>query len=356
MKHTIDPDFWTGKRVLLTGHSGFKGGWLALWLHKLGAIVTGVALPPPESPNLYEIARIGDNVDSHFVDIRDAEGLQKICKVAAPEVVFHLAAQALVRPSYQSPVDTFATNLMGTVNVLEAIRQVGGVRAAVMITTDKCYENREWVWPYRENEALGGHDPYSASKAAAEIAIAAYRRSFLADRGCAVASARAGNVIGGGDWASDRLLPDILRALDAGETLVLRSPDAIRPWQHVLEPLGGYLQLAQALWHEGESFAQGWNFGPPDDDARSVGWIVDHLATLSPALSWRRADGVQPHEAHTLKLDSSLARSRLHWRNHYRLPAALAMTLDWHQAWRAGRDMANITLEQIERHQDAVAS
>lgn len=267
-----------------------------------------------------------------------------------PQIVFHLAAQALVRQSYREPVATFATNVMGVVNLLEAVRSAGGVRAVVNVTTDKCYENREWPWAYREIEPMGGHDPYSASKGCAELVTAAYRASFLKEAGVAVATARAGNVIGGGDWAEDRLLPDIFRALDARRTLPVRSPHAVRPWQHVLEPLSGYLALAEALAGGNGDFAEAWNFGPADDDARSVGWIVERLASRLPDLVWQVDAAPQPHEAHYLKLDSSKARSRLGWQPRWRLAEALDRTLQWHQAWRAGADMRAVCLAQIADH------
>lgn len=344
-------DFWHGRRVLLTGHTGFKGSWLTLWLHAQGAEVHGYALAPPTSPNLFTVARVdGSLASSTIADIRDAAALQATFQAVRPHIVFHLAAQALVRQSYREPVDTFSTNVMGVVNVMEAVRSVGGVRALVNVTTDKCYENREWPWAYREIEAMGGHDPYSASKGCAELVTAAYRASFLKEAGVAVATARAGNVIGGGDWAEDRLLPDIFRALDARCALPVRSPHAVRPWQHVLEPLSGYLALAEALVGGSGDLAEAWNFGPAEDDARSVGWIVEHLASRLPDLVWQVDAAPQPHEAHYLKLDSSKARSRLCWRPRWRLSEALDRTLQWHQAWRGGVDMRAFSLGQIAEY------
>lgn len=278
-------NFWEGKRVLLTGHTGFKGGWLSLWLQSLGANVTGYALLPPTQPSLYEVARVGDGMYSHIADIRDLDRLVAVMRETRPEIVIHMAAQPLVRYSYVNPVETYATNVMGTVNLLEAVRQVGGVRVVVNVTSDKCYENREWIWGYREHDPMGGYDPYSSSKGCAELVAAAYRNSFFnpeafGTHGVALASVRAGNVIGGGDWAEDRLIPDFMRAIMAGRAVVIRSPHAIRPWQHVLEPLSGYLLLAQHLWTDGPAFAEGWNFGPVDEDAKPVEWIVEQLTGL----------------------------------------------------------------------------
>jgi len=279
----MNPTFWRDKRVLLTGHTGFKGGWMALWLQSMGAEVVGYALAPPTEPSLFQCARVGDRlVASHLGDIRDLDHLQRVFKEHCPEIVFHMAAQPLVRLSYSEPVDTFSTNVMGTVNVLEAVRRTPGVRALVNITTDKCYENREWVWGYRENDPMGGHDPYSSSKGCAELVSAAYRSSFFNPKdfdrhGVSVASVRAGNVIGGGDWAGDRLIPDMIRAFSAGTPVIIRSPHAIRPWQHVLEPLRGYLTLAEHMWEAGPDYAEGWNFGPNDEDAKPVQWIGQRL-------------------------------------------------------------------------------
>ena len=347
----MNAQFWRGRRVLVTGHTGFKGSWLCLWLTSLGAEVHGYALPPPTDPSLFEVAKVGDLLAaSEMADLRNGEALSAVVSRACPEIVFHLAAQPLVRYSYKEPVETYAVNVMGTVNLLEAIRQTDCVRAVVCVTTDKCYENREWPWGYRENEPLGGHDPYSSSKACAELVSAAYRDSFLAALGVALATARAGNVIGGGDWAVDRLLPDFLRALDAGETLSIRSPGAIRPWQHVLEPLSGYLALAEALVVSGVQVAEAWNFGPVDDDARSVGWILDRLSARVPELRWQCDASPQPHEANYLKLDSSKARARLGWAPRWRLDKALAMTVDWHRAWRQGGDMQAVSLAQIAEY------
>ena len=347
----VSPDFWRGKRVLLTGHTGFKGGWLSLWLQSVGAEVIGYALAAPTRPGLFEVADVGSGMTSIIGDIRDLAKLRAAFAEHRPEIVIHLAAQALVRHSYREPVETYAINVMGTVHLLEAARNTDSVRAVVNVTTDKCYENREWEWGCRENEPMGGFDPYSSSKGSAELVTAAYRRSFFESAGIALASARAGNVIGGGDWAEDRLIPDFLRAIDAGMALNVRSPHSTRPWQHVLEPLSGYLRLAECLFTAGQTFAEGWNFGPSDEDARSVRWIVERLAEMQPDVKWHYSEAPQPHEAHYLKLDSSKAKGRLGWRARWPLQTALQKTLEWHQAWRNGEDMQVVTLAQIAQYQ-----
>lgn len=345
-------DFWADKKVFVTGHTGFKGGWLSLWLQSMGAKVYGYALSPPTAPNLFNEANIAQQIVSSTIeDIRDTQALTSAMETAKPDIVFHLAAQPLVRYSYAQPVETYSTNVMGTVNLLEAIRKSPTVKAVVNVTTDKCYENREWIWPYRENEAMGGYDPYSSSKACSELVTAAYRRSFLAKAGVAVASARAGNVIGGGDWAPDRLIPDFLRAIDAGQAISVRSPNAVRPWQHVLEPLSGYLELAEKLYMEGEDFTEAWNFGPREDDARNVGWIIEQLVANTPGASWQLDQNPQPHEANYLKLDSSKAHARLGWQPCWSLQTALEKTLEWHTDWRKGGDMHAVTLRQIADYQ-----
>ena len=347
----VNPDFWRGRRVLLTGHTGFKGSWLSLWLQAMGAELHGLALAPDSSPALFDEARVAEGMTSHLGDIRDLATVRATFDATRPEVVLHLAAQPLVRASYADPVATYACNVMGTVHVLEAARATPGVRAVVNVTTDKVYENREWRWGYREDEPLGGHDPYSSSKACADLVASAYRRSFLQAQGVRLASARAGNVIGGGDWAADRLVPDFLRALNAGQTLTVRSPLATRPWQHVLEPLSGYLMLAERLFTEGQEFAEAWNFGPEDADARPVQWIVEYLCGQAPDAAWQCDASPQPHEANTLKLDSSNAKVRLGWRPRWNLQTALGMTLAWHQAWKEGSDMAAISARQIQEYE-----
>lgn len=347
---TVNPDFWRDRSVLLTGHTGFKGAWLALWLQLLGARLTGFSWGVPTDPSLYEFARVGDGMDGIDGDIRDPEAILGAVAESSPEVVIHMAAQSLVRPSFLEPRETYETNVMGTVNLLDAVRIAGErVRAVVNVTSDKCYENREWEWGYREDEPMGGHDPYSSSKGAAELVTAAFRRSFFASPdGTRLASARAGNVIGGGDWARDRLVPDIMRAALGGEDLRVRNPNSIRPWQHVLNPLSGYLVLAQELWSSPEH-ARAWNFGPPEEDVRPVAWIVERARELWPQeLRFTVDDGPHPHEAHHLKLDSSRARARLGWRPLLDLDAAMEGTVEWYLALSAGADMRAVTVEQIE--------
>jgi CDP-glucose 4,6-dehydratase len=347
-----DPAFWRDRRVLLTGHTGFKGAWLALWLQHLGARVTGFADGVPTDPSLYALADVAQGMESVEGDVRDAEAVAAAVAQARPEVVFHLAAQPFVKRSYREPRATFEVNVMGTVNVLEAVRVHPGVRAVVNVTSDKCYENREWEWAYREDEAMGGADPYSSSKGCSELVTAAYRRSFFRDpAGPRIASARAGNVIGGGDWGEDRLVPDMVRAALDGHVVQVRNPASVRPWQHVLNPLSGYLALAEALWDAPE-LAGGWNFGPAEDEARSVRWIVERLAERWPGgLEWTQDGGAHPHEAHHLKIDSSRARGRLGWRPGWGLDDALDRIVDWYAALRAGDDMRAATLAQIAAFQ-----
>lgn len=349
-EETATGALWNGRRVFVTGHTGFKGGWLCLWLRRMGAEVHGYALPPPTEPSLFAEARVERVLASHTIgDVRDADALGRAVRAARPEVVFHLAAQPLVRDSYRRPVETYEINVMGLVHLLEAVRATGGVKALVNVTSDKCYENREWTLGYREHDAVGGHDPYSSSKGCAELVTAAYRRSFLAEAGVAVATARAGNVVGGGDWASDRLVPDVLRAFDGGRALIVRSPGATRPWQHVLEPVSGYMMLAARLFEtNGAAFAEAWNFGPADDDARTVGWLVGRVAARLPGLSWSTDSSAQPHEAACLRIDSTKARARLSWCPRWTVDTALDKTIDWHMAWRDGRDMHAVTLAQID--------
>lgn len=345
-------DFWRGKRVLLTGHTGFKGSWLSLWLQSLGADVHGLALEPPTQPNLFTVANVAHGLASSTIaDVRDFEAVRRCLTTARPEIVIHMAAQPLVKMSYRDPVATYATNVMGTVHVLESARGVDTIRAIVNVTTDKCYENREWVWGYREDEPMGGRDPYSNSKGCSELVTASYRRSFFEAAGTPVATARAGNVIGGGDWAADRLVPDVLRAFESGQPALIRNPHAIRPWQHVLEPLSGYLLLAQRLAESGQAFAEGWNFGPEDRDARPVQWIVERLAaTWGDGAAWHADSSAHPHEAGQLKLDISKAAARLGWRPRWPLQTALEHIARWHRAWMAGQDMHAVCLEQIAQY------
>jgi CDP-glucose 4,6-dehydratase len=356
---TLDRDFWRERRVLLTGHTGFKGAWLSLWLQALGARVTGFALGIPTQPSLYELARVGEGMESTTGDVRDFDALAAAVATARPEMVIHMAAQSLVRPSFSDPRTTYDVNVMGTVNLLDAVRRAGNVRVVVNVTSDKCYENREWEWAYREHEPMGGHDPYSSSKGCAELVTDAFRRSFFAGEDATrLGSARAGNVIGGGDWATDRLIPDLMRAALDGRAMRVRNPDAVRPWQHVLNPLGGYLLLAQALWSDA-GLAGAWNFGPVDEDARPVRWIVRRMAASWPQqLRWvEDADAGQAHlhEARHLKLDSSRARALLGWRPRWALAQGLDATVDWYRALRAGEDMAAITAEQIESYERAAS-
>ncbi|WP_298212589.1 CDP-glucose 4,6-dehydratase [Acidovorax sp.] len=343
-----DPDFWRGKRVLLTGHTGFKGAWLALWLQRLGAQVTGVALPPATDPNLFTLAQVGSGIENHFCDIRSAQALAMRVRAARPEVVLHLAAQALVRPGYAAPVDTFATNVMGTAHLLDALRGLADVRVAVVVTTDKVYRNREWAYPYREDDPLGGHDPYSASKAAAELVTASYRDSFLAAQGMAVATARAGNVIGGGDWAQDRLLPDAVRAWAAGQTLHIRRPEATRPWQHVLEPLAAYLRLAERLWAS-PALAGAYNFGPLPHEAATVKNVVELASSDYPssATSYEK-DSEKLHEAGWLALETAHARQALGVAPHWALSTAVARTMNWYRQQHGGADARTLCLADID--------
>jgi CDP-glucose 4,6-dehydratase len=351
---TVDPEFWAGKRVFLTGHTGFKGGWTSLWLTRMGASVTGFALPAPTEPSLFAVAGVARGMTSLMGDIRDREQLEQAVVNAAPDIVIHMAAQPLVRASYDDPVGTYATNVMGTVHLLDAVRRTPSVRAVCAVTTDKCYENREWVWGYREDEPMGGHDPYSNSKGCAELVVSAYRNSFFGEGKAAIASGRAGNVIGGGDWATDRLIPDILRAIAAGAPVAIRNPLAIRPWQHVLEPVAGYLVLCQALWNTPASAAAAWNFGPREEDARSVQWIVERLCALSgDGAAWCHDERTQPHEARYLKLDISKARVGLGWQPRWTLTETLGRIVDWQRAWHAGDDMAAHCLGEIEAYMAA---
>lgn len=348
----LTPEFWRGKRVLLTGHTGFKGSWLALWLQQWGAQLSGLALAPATQPNLYELAQVGAGLDSHIVDLRDLSAVQRVMQQVRPEIVLHLAAQPLVREAYRDPVGTYGTNVMGTLHLLEAIRQTGGVRACVVVTTDKVYANHEWAWPYRENEALGGYDPYSSSKACCELLAQSCAASYFpperyAEHGFALATARAGNVLGGGDFAPERLIPDVLAAWSRQEPVTLRYPQAVRPWQHALEPLTGYLQLAQGLYEQGPACSGAWNFGPGDDDMCCVGDVVARLAQRWPQAPGVRIEASALHEAGLLRLDSSRARQLLGWQPRWNLNECLQRTLDWHLAWQRGDAMDQFTRTQL---------
>jgi CDP-glucose 4,6-dehydratase len=352
----MNPTFWQGKKVLITGHTGFKGSWLSLWLQEMGAVVKGYSLPAPTTTALFEEAKVWEGMSSEDGDVRDFPHLREVLSEFKPEIVFHMAAQPLVRLSYDDPMDTYSTNVMGTVYLLEAVKQIGGVKAVVNITSDKCYENREWVWGYREDEPMGGYDPYSNSKGCAELVTSSYRQSFFnkekyAEHGCALATVRAGNVIGGGDWAEDRLIPDMLKAFSEDRSVEIRSPNAIRPWQHVLEPLSGYIAIAEHLYEQGCEFAEGWNFGPRDEDAKPVEWIVDRLTSLwGEEASWHLSDGEHPHEAHYLKLDCSKAKMRLNWQPVWNLDETLSRIVNWQKAWLAGQDMKQYTIKEIQQY------
>lgn len=356
-KTQIAPSFWKGRNVFLTGHTGFKGGWLAIWLASMGAKITGYSLSPNTSPNLYEAAKIASLCQRSLIgDIRELNGLRNALVEAAPDVVIHMAAQPLVRYSYANPVETYATNVMGTVHLLESVRSCPSVRAVLVITTDKCYENKEWVWGYRENEPMGGYDPYSNSKGCAELVTAAYRQSFFSEKEyanhrVAIASARAGNVIGGGDWSEDRLIPDALAAFQENRPLMIRNPSATRPWQHVLEPLSGYIVLAQALFERGSAVGGAWNFGPQDVDARPVRDVIELLISQwNGAATWMQDGAVQPHEAHFLKLDCSKARQELNWSSHWSLEKAISAIVEWQLAYSNGEDMLAVTRKQIDSY------
>ncbi len=354
----LNPEFWHGKRVLLTGHTGFKGGWLAIWLQKWGAEVSGLALEPATTPSLFKLARVGEGMESHICDLRDLSGVQARVAEFKPEIVLHLAAQPLVREGYRDPLGTYASNVMGTLHLLESVRQVGGVRSVVVVTTDKVYANNEWAWPYRENEPLGGHDPYSSSKACCELVAQSFAASYFpvsryAEHGLALATARAGNVLGGGDFSADRLVPDVLAAWSRGEPVTLRYPQAVRPWQHALEPLAGYLQLAQGLYEQGTAVAGAWNFGPAESDTCNVGEVVARLAAQWPEAPGLKVEASELHEAGLLRLDSSRARQLLGWQPRWALDDCLSRTLDWHLAWQRGEDMRHFTQAQLTAYWEA---
>jgi len=351
-KGKVDASFWKGKKVYLTGHTGFKGSWLSLWLQNMGALVKGYSLYVNTIPALFTKANVAKEMESEIGDIRNLEQLTKSMVSFNPDILIHMAAQPLVRLSYQEPVDTYTTNVIGTVNVLEAARKCSNLKAIVSVTTDKCYENKEWDWGYRESEPMGGHDPYSSSKGCAELVTSAYRRSFFsAEHTASLASARAGNVIGGGDWAEDRLIPDILRAFEKSEPVVIRNPLSTRPWQHVLEPLSGYLVLAQELFLNGDYFSEGWNFGPKDEDCKPVSWILDKMVTYwGNNASWNLDKNNNPHEAGFLKLDCSKASNRLKWNPKWNLQLTLKSIVDWHQLYTNGGDIKKQCLKEINTY------
>lgn len=353
LKGKVNPSFWIGKKVFLTGHTGFKGSWLSLWLQDMGAIVKGYALEPNTTPNLFTEAKVGQNMDSEIGDITDLKRITDSMIAFNPEVLIHMAAQPLVRLSYKEPVLTYATNVMGTVNVLEAARKCDNLKAIVSVTTDKCYENKEWAWGYRENEPMGGHDPYSSSKGCAELVTLAYRKSFFNETNSTfLASARAGNVIGGGDWSDDRLIPDILKAFEKNEPVIVRNPMATRPWQHVLEPLSGYLVLAQHLYEDGSTFAEGWNFGPKDEDCKPVSWILDKMVSKwGKGAAWELDKNNNPHEAGYLKLDCSKAAMQLNWRPKWNLEDTLESIINWHQHYLSGKNSKEQCLLEIAKYQ-----
>jgi len=346
----IDQSFWKSKRVYVTGHTGFKGSWLSLWLESMGAEVKGYALTPATTPSLFEVASVADKIESEIGDIRNLAQLQKSMVNFNPDILIHMAAQPLVRLSYKEPVDTYETNVMGTVKVLEAARSCPKLKSIVSVTTDKCYENKERDLGYREDEPMGGHDPYSSSKGCAELVTSAYRRSFMQEKGVGLASARAGNVIGGGDWAHERLIPDILTAFENGKPVTIRNPKSTRPWQHVLEPLSGYLVLAQKLYEAPELYAEGWNFGPDEEDAKPVSWILDSMVSKWPGASWKLDEGSYPHEAVFLKLVISKAKSKLNWQPTWHLEATLGKIINWQKAWLNHEDMQAACLNEINKY------
>ncbi len=346
----IDQAFWQGKRVFLTGHTGFKGSWLSLWLVSLGAEVKGYALNPPTSPSLFYEAEVGMVINSQIGDIRDQDTLQESMVEYSPDILIHMAAQPLVRYSYDEPIETYEVNVIGTAKVLEVARSCPNLKAIVNITTDKCYENDERIQGYKESDSMGGYDPYSSSKGCAELVASAYRSSFLKDQGIGLASVRAGNVIGGGDWADDRLIPDILRSFEKNESVIIRSPKATRPWQHVLEPLSGYLILAEKLYKNQKEYAEGWNFGPDEQDAKPVDWILDKMISKWPDSGWELDQNSNPHEADFLKLDISKVKSKLGWKPVWELSHTLEKIIDWHKAWLNKEDMQTMCLAEIEEY------
>lgn len=355
----VDSNFWKGRKVLITGHTGFKGGWLSVWLDSLGAEVTGYSLAPYTQPCLYEVANIRNRVNDYISDVRELDSIRNAIKEHRPEIIFHMAAQPLVRHSYKDPVDTYSTNVIGTVNVLEVVRLEKCAKVIINITSDKCYENREWVWGYRENDRLGGHDPYSNSKACAELVTSAYRDSYFSSKdwhehGVAISSVRAGNVIGGGDWSEDRLIPDIWRSIQSNQSLIIRNPGAIRPWQHVLEPLYGYILLAQRLWENGKDYSEAWNFGPADGNCKNVASVVGRFLDLWGAdITWSTTDEPQPKEATYLKLDSSKAQDRLGWHRKWDIEETLVAVIEWYKAYADNKDMHRFMISQIEKYSNS---
>ena len=346
-------EFWNGKKVLITGHTGFKGSWLSFWLKMLGAEVCGYSLAPEAQPNLFENLKLDGEIKSIIGDIRNLSDFEKSVQDFQPEIIFHLAAQSLVRRSYRQPVETYTTNVIGTINILEAARKANSVKSIVIVTTDKVYENKEWRWAYRENERLGGFDPYSNSKACAELAVSAYRNSFFSESETLIATVRAGNVIGGGDWSEDRLLPDIFRSLIFGGKLEIRNPASIRPWQHALEPLDGYLKLAEKLYRGEKNFAEAWNFGSSEEDSKSVGWILEKIKEIwDEPVNWELAKGVQPHEAKLLKLDSTKAKNELGWLPKLSLDEAVNLTAKWYRGFKDKKDLIELTEAQINFYQN----
>lgn len=347
----VDRTFWKGKRVFLTGHTGFKGSWLSLWLEDMGAVVKGYSLEPYTEPSLFKVAKVSSGIESEIGDIRDYDKLKSSINSFSPNIILHLAAQPLVRDSYEDPLGTYETNVMGTANLLQASRQLPNLKSIVIVTTDKCYENREWEWGYRENEAMGGYDPYSSSKGCAELVTSAFRRSFFQSTDVAIASARAGNVIGGGDWSKDRLIPDVLRSYNQGDQVVIRNPKAIRPWQHVIEPLSGYLLLAEKLYNKGQDFAEPFNFGPRDEDCQSVESILNTInVNWEDCPGWRLDDKANPHEARFLKLDISKAKDKLNWTPKWNLESTIKRIVDWNTAFNRQENMRQHCINEIKSY------
>ena len=345
------PDFWKGKKVFLTGHTGFKGSWMAIWLNAMGAKTMGYSLEAPSTPSLFEVAKVSEFCQTQIADIRDLSTLTKAIAGFEPDLVIHMAAQSLVRPSYEAPVETYATNVMGTVHLLEACRNKKNLKAIVNVTSDKCYENRELNLPFKESDPMGGLDPYSSSKGCAELVARAYFHSFFKKTNQGLASVRAGNVIGGGDWAVDRLIPDCVRALAKQEIVAIRNPQSLRPWQLVLEPLCGYLLVAEKLWQDPSTYSQGWNFGPELEDIKPVSWLSDQMIKQWGSGTWQDvSDASQPHEAKVLKLDSALAQQKLQWRPRYKLPQAIEKSVDWYKRFYQGESAHRLCLEQIDAY------